>query len=229
MAHQFATVPELLESGVDPAIVAVVTPAKYMHETIVAAASELTAPSTTTHRRRLAGCDVTPPCSAEHPSVTAIQCEKPFGGPLADTDEMVETCQANGVIFAGGNLQRARHDVQHAARMLQQGQLGTIQGAAVHGWQGEIVGGGCQHVAVLRLLTGAEVTSVVGWFDPPEGLRDDDGLAVDNTERDGESLQVRALFQLDSGVPCPVFVSNTPHHPTPHTRELSSQLVTDMT
>ena len=51
VAHQFATVPELLESGVDPAIVAVVTPAKYMHETIVAAASELTAP-TTTHRRR---------------------------------------------------------------------------------------------------------------------------------------------------------------------------------
>ena len=80
VAHQFATVPELLESGVDPAIVAVVTPAKYMHETIVAAASELTArpPATTTHRRRLAGCDVTPPCSAEHPSVTAIQCEKPF-------------------------------------------------------------------------------------------------------------------------------------------------------
>ena len=136
---------------------------------------------------------------------------------FADTDEMVETCQANGVIFAGGNLQRARHDVQHAARMLQQGQLGTIQGAAVHGWQGEIVGGGCQHVAVLRLLTGAEVTSVVGWFDPPEGLRDDDGLAVDNTERDGESLQVRGLFG-STWDPLPGLREQPPHPP----RELSS-------
>ena len=40
------------------------------------------------------------------------------------------------------------------ATLLRSGRFGNVVGAAVHGWEGEILGGGCQHIAVLRLLAG---------------------------------------------------------------------------
>eukprot|EP01052_Picozoa_sp_SAG31_P033154 SAG31_NODE_3712_length_3957_cov_9.372041_2_plen_199_part_00 len=160
-----------------------------------------------------------------------------IGGPLADADEMIASCQQHKVVFAGGNLQRAkftqqcrskfmysgswlcgtgaRHDVQHAARMLRSGQLGQVVGASVHGWQGEIVGGGCQHISVLRLLTDAEVTEVIGYFDPPMGLAWKAGpgstlLPVDNNESE-ESLCVNAVFKMSSGITVAAFGTETPY------------------
>jgi predicted dehydrogenase len=134
---------EAMCAAVKPDVVSVVTPAKYMKDAVIAAAVS--------------------------PGIQAVQCDKPFGGPLADCDEMVQACADAGVIFAGGNLQRAMGEVQHAAGLLRSGQFGNIVGAAMHSWQGEILGGGCQHVAVLRLLADAEVSSVTAWFDPAQG------------------------------------------------------------
>lgn len=169
-----------------PNIVSVVTPAAYMKDAVTTAAAS--------------------------PGILAVQVDKPFGGPVADSDAMVEACRDAGVLFAGGNLQRAMGEVQHAASMLRSGSLGKVIGAAVHGWQGEILGGGCQHIAVLRLLAQAEVSSATAWFDPPQGLTAAYG-AVDNDESEGDDVPVmrcNAILTLSTGVPCPVFGEATP-------------------
>ena len=98
-----------------PDVVSVVTPGKYIQAAVMAAAAS--------------------------PGIKAVQADKPFGGPLEDIDTMCEACEAAGVIFAGGNLQRAMHANQHASRLLRSGQFGRVIGAAVHGWEGEILGG----------------------------------------------------------------------------------------
>jgi predicted dehydrogenase len=186
----YATVESMCAAEL-PDIVSVVTPAKYMKAAVVTA--------------------------SKSPGIKAVQVDKPFGGPLADADAMVDACTAAGVLFAGGNLQRAMGEVQHAAARLRSGEWGSVVGASVHGWQGEILGGGCQHIAVLRLLTQAEVSSVVAWFDPVDGLTmeyDGEMVAVDNDESDpengGVALRANAMLTLSTGVPCAVFGADTP-------------------
>jgi hypothetical protein len=41
----------------------------------------------------------------------------------------------------------------------------------VQGWSGEYLGGGCQHMAVLRALTGQDVVEVVAWSNQPSALK----------------------------------------------------------
>ena len=50
--------------------------------------------------------------------VKGVSCDKPIAAVLSDADEMVEVCASRGVVFAGGNLQRAMNELQEAARML---------------------------------------------------------------------------------------------------------------
>ena len=102
--------------------------------------------------------------------VRGVSTDKPIGARLSDVDEMIDTCEERGVVFHGGNLQRARADVQETASWLRNGDFGEVQGATVHDWGGEISGGGCQHIAVLRLLTQAEITEVIAWGKPQEAL-----------------------------------------------------------
>ena len=152
-----------------PDIAAVITPTKFMKEAVVKCAEA---------------------------GVKGVSTDKPIAARLADADAMVDTCKQNNVIFAGGNLQRAKWDVQQAAQMLHSGELGKIQGAAVHGWGGEISGGGCQHICVLRLLTGAEIEEVIAWGSPPEALKPD---------KDDQGLNINGRFRLSTGVDCQVF------------------------
>ena len=173
-----------------PEIVTVATPGKYFQSVVLAAALA--------------------------PSVRAIQVEKPFGGPLADADAMATACEAAGIVFAGGALTVAYPQVQEAAARLRSGEYGRVVGASVHGWSSEILGAGCQHTAVLRLLTGAEVVEVVAWCEQPEGLRDGEGRLVDAV--DGAELETgcrepvgadctefNAQFRLATGLTVPVF------------------------
>ena len=134
--------------------------------------------------------------------VRGVTTDKPIAATLADADAMVEACRGAGVVFGGGNLQRARADLQEAARWLHAGELGRITGAAVHRWGGgEISGGGCQHVSVLRLLTGTEVAEVVAWGKPEHKLADDE---------DEEGLIINARFTMSDGMAVPVFGDATP-------------------
>ena len=133
-AH-FATTEEMLEVA-QPEIVCVVTPVRYMHAAVMACAA----------------------CR----SVRAIQCDKPIGAVLSEVDEMLAACDARKILFAGGNLQRALSPLQEVAAGLRRGDYGEITGCMVHSMgNGEISGGGCQHISVLRLLTGQEITSIV--------------------------------------------------------------------
>lgn len=156
-----------------PDLAAVVTPVQHMKDAVLA-------------------------CAAA--GLKGVSVEKPIGGTLADVDAMINGCKARGVVLAGGNLQRAMHEVQHAAGLLRAGALGSLRGATVHGFGGEIVGGGCQHISVLRLLVAAEIHEVTAWGTPPEALLQDDD----------EGLIINGLLHLDSGLVCPVFGGPTP-------------------
>ena len=135
--------------------------------------------------------------------VRGVTTDKPIAATLADADAMVDACERRGIVFGGGNLQRARGDVQEAARWIRRGDFGQIKGAAVHRWGGgEISGGGCQHVSVLRLLADAEVAEVVAWGQPAHKLAE---------EEDDAGLAIHAQFTMSSGLPVPVFAAETPH------------------
>jgi predicted dehydrogenase len=151
-----------------PDIAAVITPTKFMKEAVIACAKA---------------------------GVKGVSTDKPIAARLADADEMVETCRSRNIVFAGGNLQRARWQIQEAAQRLRSGRYGKISGVAVHGYGGEISGGGCQHISVLRLWTGAEVSEVMAWGHPPEAL----------AREDDEGLTINGRFRMSNGLDCLVF------------------------
>ena len=163
---------EALLRDIVPDIAVVVTPTKYMKDVVIACAEA---------------------------GVKGISTEKPIAACLQDADAMVEVCAERGVVFAGGNLQRAMNEVQEAASRLHNGELGEIRGASVHGFGGEISGGGCQHISVLRLFTNAEVAEIIAWGTPPEAL---------DAETD-EGLIINGRFHLTNGLECTVFGTPT--------------------
>ena len=153
-----------------PDIAAVITPSKFMKEAVIACAEA---------------------------GVKGVSTDKPIAASLADADAMVDACKRRNVVFAGGNLQRARWQIQVAGRRLVSGQYGKLLGASVLGFGGEISGGGCQHISVLRLFTGAEVAEVLAWAHPEEALK----------REDDEGLIVNGRFRMSSGLECMVFGS----------------------
>ena len=165
---------ESLLRDVVPDVAAVVTPTKYYKDAVIACAEA---------------------------GVKGVSCDKPIAGVLADADEMVRVCEERGVVFAGGNLQCAMSEVREAAQRIHSGALGEVEGVALHGWGIQISGGGCQHISVLRLFTGAEVDEVIAWARPQEALESgcDDGLTVNGR------------FQLSNGMDCPVYGTETPY------------------
>jgi predicted dehydrogenase len=165
---------EALFQEVVPDIAVVVLPGKYIKEAVIAGAQA---------------------------GVKGISTDKPIGARLSDVDEMIDVCKARGVVFAGGNLQRAISEVQEAAEWIRDGNYGGLRGASVHGWGGEISGGGCQHIAVLRLLTQAEVTEVIAWGNPEEALQQDND----------EGLIINGHFRMSNDLVCPVFGAKTPY------------------
>jgi len=142
--NHFRTVQEMLDSDCNPQIVSVITPGAYFKDAVLA-------------------------CAAS-PDVRAVQVEKPFGGPLEDADEMCAACEAAGIVFAGGNMQVAMNEVQEMAARIRSGEFGAITGCSVHGVGSEYLGGGCQHIAVLRSMTGMDITEVTAWMSPSGGL-----------------------------------------------------------
>jgi predicted dehydrogenase len=155
-----------------PDIVAVITPTKHYKEAVLACAQA---------------------------GVKGVSTDKPIAATLSDADEMVRTCEELGVVYAGGNLMRALPELHEAARRIRAGEYGDLVGAAVHRFRGEIIGGGCQQISVLRLLTGAEVDEVIAWGHPPEAL----------ARQDDEGLAINGRFHMTSGLECQVFGTDT--------------------
>ena len=157
--------------GIDLAVV--VLPGKYIHDAVIAAAEA---------------------------GVKGVSTDKPIGATLSEVDEMIEVCKRENVVFHGGNLQRSMHENQEAASWIRNGDYGEILGASVHSWGGEISGGGCQHIAVLRLFTNAEVDEVIAWARPQEALESDND----------EGLIIDGMFKMSSGITTTVFGEATP-------------------
>ena len=175
VSRLFAGAAELF-AAVVPDVAAVVLPVRYIKDAVLAAVAA---------------------------GVRGVTTDKPIAATLADADAMVEACERRGVVFGGGNLQRARGDLQEAARWIRRGDFGAVTGAAVHRWGGgEISGGGCQHVSVLRLLVDAEVAEVVAWGKPAHKLAPDE---------DDAGLAIHARFTMSDGLSVPVFADETPH------------------
>ena len=165
---------ESLLKEIVPDVASVVTPTKYMKDAVIACAEA---------------------------GVKGVTTDKPIAGRLSDADEMIAACESRGVVFGGGNLQRAMHEVQEASRrFLRSGELGELLGAAVHSWGGEISGGGCQHICVLTLFADAVVEEVTAWASPPEAL----------AQEDDEGLVINGRFRLSSGLECQVFGQSAP-------------------
>lgn len=140
--------------------------------------------------------------AAAQAGVKGVSTEKPFAATLSDADEMVEACSSRGIVFSGGSLQRAMDEVQEAASWIRAGKFGEMTGASVHRWgDGEISGGGCQHISVLRLFTGAEVSEVIAWGKPQEFLESDTDTG----------LIVNGRFKMTNGMEVPVFGEDTPY------------------
>ena len=138
----------------------------------------------------------------------AIQCEKPIGGVLADADAMVSACEEAGIILGGGNAQRCIPALQELAARLQDGAYGTIVGASIHGFQGEIVGGGVQAILVLRLLLDEEMSAVKSY----RAVMDDDvpaqraaAVADGHPTPTDMGLSYSATFTMTSGLVVPVY------------------------
>ena len=161
-----------------PDIAAVVTPTKYYKDAVIACAEA---------------------------GVKGVSADKPIGAVLADVDEMIETCRARGVVFAGGNVQRALPEVQEVARRIHNGEFGDLLGASLHGWGTEISGGGNQEVNVLRLFTDAEVDEVIAWATPVAGISP--YALLPNTD---VGWIINGRFHLTSGLDCPVFWQEVP-------------------
>ena len=165
---------EALFTDVVPDVAAVILPVKYIKDAVIAAAEA---------------------------GVKGVSSDKPLAAVLSDADEMVSACESRGVVFGGGNLQRAMNEVQEAAGWIREGRFGEITGASVHGWGGQVSGGGCQHVSVMRLFTGAEVEEVTAWGSPVEALQSGSDTV----------LTLTGHFRLTNGIECPAFGTPTPY------------------
>ena len=132
-----------------PDIAAVVTPTKWMKESVIACAQA---------------------------GVKGVSTDKPLAAKLSDADEMVEACESRGVIFAGGNLARSHNHVQEAAKWLREGRFGDIKGAVIANMGERISGGGVQSISAIRLFMDSEVEEVMCWGNPAETINTDDDL-----------------------------------------------------
>lgn len=99
--------------------------------------------------------------------VKVVSCEKPIAVSLAEADELVQVCRDHGAAFGCGT---AHYEVPHlleTARWVQEGNIGTLTGAAIPGVPNEVSGAGCVQLTMVKAVTGMEVEWVEGWTLPP--------------------------------------------------------------
>ena len=109
--------------------------------------------------------------------VKAIFAEKPISASLEDADRMVEACRSRGIPFAAGDAYRSFPQLWKARDMIEAGELGEIQSMNLYQPTNEILGGGCQGLAVMQMFAwDADVDWVVGWAAEDPFSDDDQGM-----------------------------------------------------
>lgn len=98
--------------------------------------------------------------------VRAVLCEKPIATRLVDADRAIRNCHEQGTILLV-NHNRRWHPLWRAVRNeLQQGTIGEIHHLTAHWSTGRLGNIGTHMFDALRMLLGAEATSVSGVLDP---------------------------------------------------------------
>lgn len=136
--------------------------------------------------------------------VKGIQTDRPFAARLSDADAMIEVCKKYGAVLAGGVMERAVWEVDQLGLKLAAGEFGSLLGAVVHAFQGEICSGGTARLLVLQHFTQAQVAEITAWGSPSEKLAD--------SETD-HGLSINGRMRLTSGLECQLFgtESQPPH------------------
>ena len=110
--------------------------------------------------------------------VKGVFCEKPMCVTLEEADRMVEACEANGVHFASGDAERNYDALWDARAVIESGEIGDVLSFRTYGGLGEIWGGGCQFLSVMRMFAwDAEVDWLTGWVEIDPWQNNDQGMA----------------------------------------------------
>ena len=109
--------------------------------------------------------------------VKGVFCEKPMCVTLEEADRMVEACESNGVHFASGDAERNYDSLWDARAVIESGEIGEIRQSRTYGGVGEIWGGGCQFLSVMRMFAwDAEVDWLTGWVEIDQWRNNDQGM-----------------------------------------------------
>ena len=97
--------------------------------------------------------------------VKAIMCEKPIAASLAEADRMVAACQARGIRFGAGDLNRNLPGYWKGKEIIDSGEIGDVQSINFYGGNGsELSGGKCQQFSLMRMFAGdVDVAWCTGW------------------------------------------------------------------
>ena len=110
--------------------------------------------------------------------VKGIFCEKPMCVTLEQADGMVEACESKGVHFASGDAERNYDALWNARAVIESGEIGDVLSFRTYGGLGEIWGGGCQFLSVMRMFAwDAEVDWLTGWVEIDPWQNNDQGMA----------------------------------------------------
>lgn len=109
--------------------------------------------------------------------VKGIFCEKPMCVSLDEADRMVAECEGRKLTFASGDSERNYDALWEARDVIETGELGEPRSITIHGGAGEMWGGGCQSLSVMRMLAwDADVDWVTGWVEGDPWSENDQGM-----------------------------------------------------
>ena len=115
--------------------------------------------------------------AAERSGAKGIVSEKPIAASLADADRMVAACEAKGIPWQGGNVDRSISQLWEARAIIEAGEIGEVLSINLYE---TIMQGGCQGLSVAHMFAqDADIDWVTGWTNgDPFGESDDDYLGI---------------------------------------------------
>ena len=115
--------------------------------------------------------------AAETSGAKGIVSEKPIAASLVDADRMVAACEANGIPWQGGNVDRSISQLWEARAMIEAGEIGEVLNINLYELTMQ---GGCQGLSVAHMFAqDADIDWVTGWTNgDPFGESDDEYLGI---------------------------------------------------
>jgi predicted dehydrogenase len=115
--------------------------------------------------------------AAETSGAKGIVSEKPIAASLVDADRMVAACEANGIPWQGGNVDRSISQLWEARALIEAGEIGEVLNINLYELTMQ---GGCQGLSVAHMFAqDADIEWVTGWTNgDPFGESDDEYLGI---------------------------------------------------